>query len=135
MPVDASSDVLTPRALDRQMVKDSDVRQALDRANVKIMILDACRNNPYADRFRRAAFGGSRTVESTRGLARIDKTQGTVVAYAAAPGEVAADGDPRSRNSPYTMALLRWLKTPALEISSMFRRVANDVFEQTRSRQ
>lgn len=136
MPVDASSDVMTATALNRSMVTDLQVRDALDRSTgVKVLILDACRNNPYADRFKRAAYGTTRAVENTRGLARIDKTQGSVIAYAAAPGDVASDGDGRSRNSPYTASLLYWLKQPAVEISTMFRRVTSDVYDLTKGKQ
>jgi formylglycine-generating enzyme required for sulfatase activity len=69
----------------------------------------------------------------TRGLARIDKTQGTVIAYATAPDDVASDG--KGRNSPFTAALLKWLQEPGLEIGMMFRRVAADVNSQTGGRQ
>jgi len=136
MPVDASSDVVTATALNRSMVTDTQVREALDRSTgVKILVLDACRNNPYADRFKRAAYGATRAVENTRGLARIDKTQGSVIAYAAAPGDVASDGDGRTRNSPYTASLLRWIQEPAVEISTMFRRVTSDVYDTTKGKQ
>jgi hypothetical protein len=135
MPVDASSDVTMATQLQRSMVTDAQVRDALDRSTgVKIMILDACRNNPYADKLKRVG-GLSRAIENTRGLARIDKTQGAVIAYAAAPGDVASDGDARSRNSPYTTSLLRWLQEPAVEISTMFRRVTSDVWETTKGKQ
>jgi hypothetical protein len=135
MPVDASSDVTMATQLTRSMVTDAQVRDALDRSTgIKIMILDACRNNPYADKLKRVG-GLSRAIENTRGLARIDKTQGAVIAYAAAPGDVASDGDTQSRNSPYTTSLLRWLQEPAIEISTMFRRVTSDVWETTKGKQ
>jgi Caspase domain len=134
MPIDA---ILEEEVdLRRSMVSDEQIRSALDRSSgVKVMILDACRNNPYADRFKRNVLGMTRAIESTRGLARIDKTQGTVVAYAAAPGDVALDGNNSGRNSPFTAALVRWLQEPAIEISTMFRRVTNDVWDQTKGRQ
>jgi len=118
-----------------QTVAIDEVRAALDRANgVKIMILDACRNNPVADSLqRRLAGGASRSVATTRGLARIDKTQGMVIAYATAADDVAQDG--QGRNSPFTAALLRRLQEPGLEIEMMFRRVAFDVNAQTGGRQ
>jgi len=133
MPTDAElEDEISVRY---QTVAIDEVRAALDRANgVKIMILDACRNNPLADRLQRTLTGGaSRAIESTRGLARIDKTQGMVVAYATAADEVAQDGS--GRNSPFTAALLRRLQEPGLEIEMMFRRVAFDVNQQTGGRQ
>lgn len=111
-----------------------DVRAALDRASgVKIMILDACRNNPLSDQFSRRMAGASRSAMTTRGLARIDKTQGMVIAYSTAADDVAIDG--RGRNSPYTAALLKRLGDPGLEIEIMFRRVAAEVSAQTNGRQ
>src|SRR3984893_12670063 len=121
-------------ALRYQMIGREDVPAALDRANgVKIMILDACRNNPLADRLQKTIVGASRSVSMSRGLARIDKTQGMVVAYATAADEVAQDG--QGRNSPFTTALLKRLHEPGLEIEMMFRRVAYDVNAQTGGRQ
>jgi hypothetical protein len=132
MPTDAElEDEISIRY---QMVGMEDVRAALDRVNgVKILILDACRNNPLTDRLQRIAGGASRSVAMTRGLARVDKTQGMVVAYATAPDDVAQDG--AGRNSPFTAALLKRLQEPGLEIEMMFRRVAYDVNLQTGGRQ
>jgi uncharacterized caspase-like protein len=132
MPTDAElEDEISVRY---QTVSLQDVTAALDRANgVKIMILDACRNNPLADRLQKAITGAARSLATTRGLARIDKAQGMVVAYATAAEEVAQDG--QGRNSPFTSALLRRLQEPGLEIEMMFRRVAADVNAQTGGRQ
>ncbi len=132
MPTDAElEDDISVRY---QTVGLQDVTAALDRANgVKIMILDACRNNPLADRLQKAVAGAARSMATTRGLARIDKAQGMVVAYATAADEVAQDG--QGRNSPFTSALLRRLQEPGLEIEMMFRRVAADVNAQTGGRQ
>jgi hypothetical protein len=132
MPTDA--EVEDEISLRYQMVMLDDVRAALDRASgVKIMILDACRNNPLVDGFRRRVAGANRNIDTIRGLARIDKAQGMVVAYATAADEVAADG--AGRNSPFTGALLKRLQEPGLEIGRLFRRIAADVNEQTQGRQ
>jgi uncharacterized caspase-like protein len=132
MPTDAElEDEISVRY---QTVGLQDVTAALDRANgVKIMILDACRNNPLADRLQKAVAGAARSIVTTRGLARIDKAQGMVVAYATAADDVAQDG--QGRNSPFTSALLRRIQEPGLEIEMMFRRVAADVNAQTGGRQ
>jgi Caspase domain len=117
-----------------QMVMLDDVRAAVERADgVRIIILDACRNNPVVDNLRRKMAGVSRSIETTRGLARIDKALGMVVAYSTAADDVAADG--AGRNSPFTSALLKRLAEPGLEIGSMFRRIAADVNEKTNGRQ
>lgn len=127
MPIDA--EVEDEFSVRYQMIDLEEVRAALERANgVKIMILDACRNNPLAARLQ----ASNRSAATTRGLARIDKTQGMVIAYATAPDDVADDG--KGRNSPFTAALLKWLKEP-LEIGTMLRRVASDVNDQTNGRQ
>ena len=132
MPIDA--EVEDEVSLRYQMMPIDDVRAALDRASgVKVMILDACRNNPVVDSMRRKASGESRALGGVRGLARIDKTQGTVIAYSTAADEVAADG--QGRNSPFTTALLKRLKEPGLEIEQLFRRVAADVNSATNGRQ
>jgi hypothetical protein len=132
MPVDA--EVQDEISLRYQMLALDDVRAALDRtAGVKVMILDACRNNSVADLLRRNVSGASRAIGNMRGLARIDKTQGMVVAFSTAADDVAADGS--GRNSPFTRAFLRRIKEPGLEIEKLFRRVASDVNEETGGRQ
>ena len=132
MPIDGELE--DEVSLRYQMVMLDDVRAAVDRADgVKIIILDACRNNPVVDNLRRKMAGVSRSIEVTRGLARIDKALGMVVAYSTAADDVAADG--AGRNSPFTSALLKRLKEPGLEIGSMFRRIAADVNEKTNGRQ
>ena len=133
MPIDA--EVEDEVSLRYQMIAIDDVRAALDRASgVKVMILDACRNNPLVDSLRRKMSGETRALGGgVRGLARIDKTQGTVIAYSTAADEVAADG--QGRNSPFTKAFLKRLQEPGLEIEQLFRRVAADVNSATGGRQ
>jgi hypothetical protein len=128
MPTDA--DLEDEISLRYQMVSLDDVRDGLRRAGgVKIMILDACRNNPMLEKLNRA----TRNIETVRGLARIDRAEGEVVAYATAANQVAVDGS--GRNSPFTHALLKRLDEAGLEIGTMFRRVAGDVNEQTKGQQ
>lgn len=94
-----------------------------------LVVLDACRNNPFSARIRRTA-----AVRSVgRGLVRVEPMSNVLVAYAAKDGTVAADGD--SRNSPFTAALLRHLETPGLEINFLFRNVRDDVIAATGSEQ
>jgi len=132
MPTDAELE--DEVSLRYEMVSLDDVRAGLERAGgVKIMILDACRNNPLLDRLKRRMSGMTRDVATVRGLARIAGAQGEVVAYATAADQVAADGS--GRNSPFTAALLKRLAEAGLEIGTMFRRVAADVTEQTKGQQ
>ena len=91
--------------------------------DLNIVILDACRNNPFKRSFRAAS----------RGLARMDASKGTLIAYATSPGNVAADG--KGDNSPYTEALARAMLTPGLNVERVFKEVRNKVIEATNSLQ
>ncbi len=96
---------------------------ALSGNKLNVIILDACRNNPYRAKFRSAA----------RGLARMDAPVGSLVAFSTAPGMVAADGS--GANSPYSQSLAKAITTPGLKIEDMFKRVRNDVYTQTKGAQ
>ncbi len=93
------------------------------RARVGLVILDACRDNPYP--------GSARS--STRGLARMSVPTGTIVAYATAPGSTAEDGT--GSNGTYTAALARYLTTPGLDIKEVFDRAAQEVERVTNGKQ
>ena len=88
-----------------------------------IVMLDACRNNPFARSYR----------STQQGLAQMDAPSGTLIAYSTSPGRVAADGE--GQNSVYTEAFLRHLQTPNLEIGLLFRQVRADVQNTTDFRQ
>ncbi|WP_426437467.1 caspase family protein [Bradyrhizobium genosp. P] len=94
-----------------------------------LVILDACRNNPFAAKMKRSV--NTRAVP--RGLAPTEPSDNVLIAYAARDGTVASDGD--GRNSPFTTALLRHIETPGLEISFLFRRVRDDVMAATKHEQ
>ena len=94
-----------------------------------LVVLDACRDNPFARKMRRA--GATRSIG--RGLGRVEPTGGgMVVAYAAKAGTTADDGD--GRNSPYTAALLRHLRDAEL-VGEILNKVAASFFEATGGRQ
>ena len=134
MPIDAQLE--DEISIQYNLTSVDNVRTALDRASgVRILILDACRNNPIAARLTQVASGGqTRSAATTRGLARIDKTDGLVIAYATAPDAVAQDGT-NSAHSPFTSALIKEMGEPGLEIGMLFRRVASDVSEATNGTQ
>ncbi len=94
-----------------------------------LVVLDACRNNPFAAKMRRSL--ATRAV--TRGLAPTEPSDNVLIAYAARDGTTASDGD--GRNSPFTTALLRHIETPGLEITFLFRRVRDDVMTATKREQ
>jgi len=77
---------------------------------LNIVIMDACRNNPFRGIFRSA----------TRGLARMNAPSGSLIAYAAAPGQLAADG--KGANSPYTAALVAAMRKQGLPLEQVFKR-------------
>jgi len=90
---------------------------------LNIVVMDACRNNPYKAATRS---GGS-------GLARMDAPSGTLIAYSTAPGKVAADG--RGNNSPYTRALSRAIKSPGAKVEDVFKTVRVAVMDRTNDAQ
>jgi uncharacterized caspase-like protein/peptidoglycan hydrolase-like protein with peptidoglycan-binding domain len=96
---------------------------------VKIVMLDACRDNPFETALSRS-MGSTRAARAlSRGLAPIEAAGGTLLAYATDPGDVAADGS--GDNSPFTDALLKHVETPGVEIHTMLARVRADVFQAT----
>ena len=125
MPVDAK---LADEADLRRMMRLDDIVADLQQArNLRILVLDSCRDNPLADDLKRS-IGLTRAASMQRGLARIDAPQGMIVAYATQAGRTAADGE--GRNSPYTAAFLRNIEAPE-EIGTVFRRVSAEVYEAT----
>jgi len=110
--------------IDAKIKKESDVKfEALDANRIldemgnannglNIIILDACRDNPFARSFR----------SSNRGLAIISSApEGSFISYATGPGQVAMDGE--KRNSPYTAALLKYMNIPGMPIEQVFKNV------------
>lgn len=98
-----------------------------------LVFLDACRNNPLAEKLARSMGGRNRSVGADRGLARVDDRSGTLIAYATAADTVADDG--AGENSPFTEALLEHIETPGLSIFDLVNEVAMSVQERTGGRQ
>ncbi len=90
---------------------------------LNLLILDACRNNPFPKQFR----------SSSRGLARVDAPIGSLVVYATAPGEVAADG--KGRNGVFTGHLIQNLRQTGLSLTQTIRRTRAAVVKETGGRQ
>jgi uncharacterized caspase-like protein len=102
-------------------------------SRTNIIILDACRNNPFAQTFA-SRFGAGRSVAVLPGLAGYSNLgAGTLIAFSTAPGAVALDGS--GANSPFTEALARHMSTPGLEVRQMLTRVRADVAAETQGRQ
>ena len=117
IPVDAqigSENSVRAEAVDVDAVLDQ-----LSASPLNLVVLDACRNNPFERRFR--SVGG--------GLAQMEAPKGTLIAYATAPGKVASDGE--GVNSTYTTALLKVLGESGLPVESVFKRVRGEVTRMT----
>ena len=108
-----------------EAIRGADVlRQMEDAGNtLNLVILDSCRNNPFQGRVRSAS----------RGLTRISAASGTLIAFSAAPGQVAVDGT--GLNSPYTTALAKHIRTPNLPVEEVFKRVRVEVEDSTSGKQ
>jgi hypothetical protein len=104
--------------VDFQMVDANLVLRQMESAGTRLnlLILDACRNNPFGGRGLRASVGG---------LAQMQAPEGTLISYATQPGNVAADG--ADGNSPYTKALAQTIKRPGLDVFKLFNEVGLQV--------
>jgi uncharacterized caspase-like protein len=127
IPTDAKLE--RDRDLDVEATKMETVLRMGDGARMRIVILDACRNNPFLASMQRSV--RSRAVG--RGLAAIEPEGETLVVYAAKAGATAADG--AGTNSPFAEALAGRLIQPGLEIGLLFRSVRDDVLKRTNREQ
>jgi tetratricopeptide (TPR) repeat protein len=128
IPVDAM--LKADRDIDLEAVDVGKVLSAIDgAAKLRLLILDACRDNPFLSQMRRTA----PTRSLNRGLARIEPEAGTLIVYAAKHGEVALDGD--GPTSPFAGALVKRLNTPNLEVRRLFDLVRDDVIDVTKRKQ
>lgn len=129
IPVDAQletdTDVLDETfALDRVLVAAEPAKQ------LRLVILDACRDNPFAKTMKRTV--GSRAIG--RGLAKVEPSSpNTMIAFAAKAGSTASDGD--SKNSPFATALVNHLAKPGLDLRKAFGFVRDDVLKATNNAQ
>ncbi len=123
VPVNAN--ITNQDEVELEAIKVNDFLSVMNssRAGVNIIILDACRNNPFA--------ASGRSI--SRGLAPVDAPKGTYIAYATAPGDVALDGD--QANSPYTLALSQALSQPGVPIERVFKNARAMVLEATEDQQ
>ena len=115
---------------DEAISLDRIVRMLEPAKRLRLIILDACRDNPFVKTVRRT----SETRSIGRGLVRIEPpSSDTLIAYAAKERTTASDGD--GKHSPFTTALLKNLTVPGLDLRLALGRVRDDVMEMTRNRQ
>jgi uncharacterized caspase-like protein len=130
VPVDAK--LSTASALDFEMVRLDLVQQAMEQeAKTNLLFFDASRDNPLARTLARAM--GTRSAEVGRGLAAVGSNAGTLISFSTQPGHVAFDG--AGRNSPFSGALVRQLRTSNDDLSAMLIAIRNDVMRQTDRKQ
>lgn len=129
IPADAR--LLSDFDVEDETVSLDRVIRALDSVKrLKLIILDACRDNPFATTMKRSV--ASRSVG--RGLGEIEPAMSdTLIAFAAKAGAVASDGD--GQNSPFAMALVKYIAEPGLDLRLAFGRVRDDVLKSTSNRQ
>lgn len=123
VPVDAT--VSSQQRVKLEMV-DVDVvldQMALSKTKVSLVILDACRNNPFESNIR----------STSGGLAQINAPEGTFIAYATAPGKVANDGN--GENGLYTSELIKEIKAPGLSVEDVFKHVRVGVSRESNGEQ
>ena len=136
IPVDAK--LATDRDIQFQAVPLDQVMAAVEGAHkLKLIMLDACRDNPFVPAMRRTAApeasaaptgGGTVGTRSIgKGLAEVKVSGATLVVYAAKEGQTALDGE--GGNSPFAVAVVQRLATPGVEINKLFRLVRDDVME------
>lgn len=138
MPVDA--EVQTE---DEITQKGADVTEFLERlgtlpSGVNLVVLDACRNNPFTSTPSQVAdsrrFRTRGLAPQTAGLAPLQAPSGTLIAFSTAPGSVAVD-NPMQKNSVYTKHFLASLRTPGLPVERLFKQVRVAVALETQQQQ
>jgi uncharacterized caspase-like protein len=132
LPIDADLKSEADVKLGATINVDTTLDQTMQDAKVKLVFLDACRDNPFAARMRSAKLSRGLTVDS--GLAAMNTGQGTLIAFATSPGQTALDGD-KGTNSPFTRALVANITQPGVEIQQAMTRVRAQVNEETNKNQ
>ena len=131
VPIDAN----LKRELDLQfqtMPLDLILKSMAAAKGANVVLLDACRNDPLADKLARSVTS-TRSIGGTRGLARVGNVVGTYIAFSTSPDSVALDGE--GDNSPFAKAILKNIEAPGLDIEILMRRVRADVITETGGRQ
>jgi hypothetical protein len=123
--VPISAKITSEDEVDLEAININSFLQVMNSSDskVNIVVLDACRNNPFARSFRSVS----------RGLAPVQAPKGTYIAYATAPGDVALDGE--GKNSPYTLALAKSMLKPGVPIERVFKSARVSVLAATNEKQ
>jgi uncharacterized membrane protein YgcG len=132
LPVDADLKSEMDVKLGAAINVDLTLEQTMADAKVKLVFLDACRDNPFAAKIRSAK--ATRSVSVQSGLAEMKSGEGTLIAFATGPGQTALDGE-AGTNSPFTRALMANIAAPGVEIQQAMTKVRAQVNEETNKNQ
>jgi hypothetical protein len=123
MPIDAKLD---DEADLKRFARVDDIMYDLQQAkNLRILVLDSCRDNPFAESLKRS-IASARGLSIRQGLSKVDAPLGTIVSFSTQAGQTADDG--KGRNSPYSAAFIKRIEEPK-EIGEVFRDISADVYE------
>jgi uncharacterized caspase-like protein len=128
LPVDADIKSEMDVKLGNAINVDAALDQTMNDSKVKLVFLDACRDNPFAAKIKAGAT--SRSVSVQTGLAEMKSGEGTLIAFATGPGQTALDGQ-EGTNSPFTRALMANITQPGVEIQQAMTQVRAQVNEET----
>ncbi|MGY8662747.1 caspase family protein [Bradyrhizobium sp. UFLA05-109] len=128
LPIDADLKSEMDVKLGAAINVDVTLEQTMSDAKVKLVFLDACRDNPFAAKIRSAK--ATRSVNVQTGLAEMKSGEGTLIAFATGPGQTALDGE-AGTNSPFTRALVANIAQPGLEIQQAMTKVRAQVSDET----
>ena len=121
------ADILAMDDAPNQSINVSQVLAAMEesKAQINLVFLDACRNNPYTRSFRSAG----------NGLAKVNAPSGTLIHFATRPGSIASDGASDDKNGLYTKQLLQALDVPGLSVEQVMKRVSSAVKQTSNGKQ
>ena len=128
LPIDADIKSEMDVKLGAAINVDLTLDQTMSDAKVKLVLLDACRDNPFAAKIK--SNSATRSVSVQSGLAEMKSGEGTLIAFATGPGQTALDGQ-EGTNSPFTRALIAHITQPGLEIQQAMTEVRAQVNEET----
>ncbi|HLG79388.1 MAG TPA: caspase family protein [Bradyrhizobium sp.] len=132
LPIDADLKSEMDVKLGAAINVDVTLEQTMADAKVKLVFLDACRDNPFAARIRSAK--ATRSISVDAGLAEMKSGEGTLIAFATGPGQTALDGE-AGTNSPFTRALVANITQPGVEIQQAMTKVRAQVNDETSKNQ
>src|SRR6202043_1873660 len=128
LPIDADIKSEMDVKLGAAINIDVTLDQTMSDAKVKLVFLDACRDNPFTAKIK--SNSATRSVSVQSGLAEMKSGEGTLIAFATGPGQTALDGQ-EGTNSPFTRALIAHITTPGVEIQQAMTEVRAQVNEET----